>query len=99
FLAPLALMSMVDPRLNKGSRIYVDGLPLDLASKMLPWKSKFKPGLAMHIHMHAKAQAKYTVPTEQMKQSQMSRFSLLGLIDSLASTVKGLNWTPAGTIW
>ncbi|MBV5343580.1 SAM-dependent methyltransferase, partial [bacterium] len=33
FLAPLALMSYTDVRLNQLMRIYIDGIPLDLASR------------------------------------------------------------------
>lgn len=36
FLAPLALMAARDVRLNQLMRVYIDGLPLDLASKLLP---------------------------------------------------------------
>ena len=36
FLAPLALMSLVDVRLGQLFRAYIDGIPLDLASALLP---------------------------------------------------------------
>ena len=39
FLAPLALMSRKDIRLNQLLRIYIDGVPLDLASSLLPFGS------------------------------------------------------------
>ncbi|MFT3895523.1 MAG: hypothetical protein QM730_28205 [Anaerolineales bacterium] len=37
FLAPLALMALKDVRLNQLLRVYIDGVPLDLASELLPW--------------------------------------------------------------
>ena len=36
FLAPLALMALVDVRLSQLLRVYIDGVPLDLASSLLP---------------------------------------------------------------
>jgi len=40
FLAPLALMSQKDIRLNQLLRIYLDGIPLDLTSKLLPLRTR-----------------------------------------------------------
>jgi len=57
FLAPLALASLVDIRLIQLMRVYIDGIPLDLASELLPGKTKFGTGgLNIHIHMHARAE-------------------------------------------
>lgn len=54
FLAPLALMAYGDLRLGLLSRQWIDGIPLDLASDLLPWRSRFSPSLFMHLHLHAK---------------------------------------------
>jgi hypothetical protein len=59
FLAPLALMASRDIRLGQLMRIYIDGVPLDLASVLLPISSWFRPALLTHIHLHAKAQKRY----------------------------------------
>ena len=47
FLAPLALMCYRDIRLNQLLRIYIDGVPLDLASKLLPAKTRFSFSLLL----------------------------------------------------
>ncbi len=99
FLAPLALMAHQDIRLNQLLRVYIDGVPLDLASSLLPGRTKLKPGLAMHIHMHAKSQAKYADTRETIEHPKIGRNALLGLLDSLSTTVKNLTWKPAGTEW
>ncbi|GAP22989.1 class I SAM-dependent methyltransferase [Leptolinea tardivitalis] len=101
FLAPLALMSKVDIRLNQLMRVYIDGIPLDMASELLPWNTRLNIGLATHIHLHANAQKKYSVTkeTESGQKANVSKMGLLGLIDSLQSTVKGLEWQPKGTEW
>ena len=60
FLAPLALMTYRDVRLSQFLRVYIDGIPLDLASELLPAKTKFNFGLLTHIHIHAGAQKRYS---------------------------------------
>jgi hypothetical protein len=44
FLAPLALMSLKDHRLNQLARANIDGIPLDLAVRLLPIRSRFRWG-------------------------------------------------------
>jgi ribosomal protein L11 methylase PrmA len=101
FLAPLALMSTRDVRLGQLLRVYIDGLPLDLAAALLPRRTLFDFGLLTHLHLHAVAQKRYAgqaVDKERVSQG-MSKTSFLGIIDSLESTVRKLRWKPAGTEW
>lgn len=101
FLAPLALASHKDIRLNLMSRLFIDGTPLDLASSLLPLKTKIKPGLLFHIHLHAYAQKKYA--DKQINKSRikktMNKKALLGVITSLEDAINGLRWRPEGTEW
>jgi hypothetical protein len=102
FLAPLALMAYQDIRLSQLMRVYIDGVPLDLASQLLPWKTRLNFGLGTHLHLHANAQKRYAgqaVSKEQTTGRQFSKIALLGLLDSLESTVRGLKWQPVGTEW
>jgi len=101
FLAPLALMSLVDIRLSQLLRIYIDGIPLDLASTLLPFSSRLRFGLLAHIHLHASAQKKYAAaPGEaQARSSQVSKVGFIGLIESLQKIVKSLRWEAQGTEW
>jgi len=82
-------------------RVYIDGIPLDLASELLPGKTKFGTGgLNIHIHMHARAEKRYAqseaLPTAGVK---MDKASLLRIYDSLEKTILPLKWEPAGTEW
>ncbi|MBE0696358.1 MAG: class I SAM-dependent methyltransferase [Anaerolineaceae bacterium] len=101
FLAPLALMAIVDIRLSQLLRVYIDGIPLDLASKLLPWRTRVNFGLLAHIHLHASAQKKYADAPDQTKEksAQVGKMGLVGLIESLQKTVKSLTWMPKGTEW
>ena len=101
FLAPLALMSCCDVRLNQLLRVYIDGVPLDLASRLLPAKTKLKFGLLSHIHLHAGAQKRYADQAVAPRKGslRMSQQAMIGLIESLEGTVRKLSWKPAGTEW
>jgi ribosomal protein L11 methylase PrmA len=101
FLAPLALMSKCDVRLSGLLSNNVDGISLDLASTLLPVKTWFHFSLLLHIHLHARSQRKYAARTDVgvIKKKNMSKKSLLGLLDSLSTTVKKLTWKPHGTEW
>jgi ribosomal protein L11 methylase PrmA len=101
FLGPLALMAHTDIRLSQLMRVYIDGIPLDLAGKLLPGSTKFNLGLNLHIHTHAAAQLKYADDTSAKSQNkgQMTKVAFLGLADSLESTTKGLALKSVKTEW
>ncbi len=102
FLAPLALMARRDVRLNQLLRVYIDGIPLDLAAALLPLSSRLQAGLAAHIHLHAAAQKRYAGAEgagSPARARGMSKMALTGLIESLQNTIRGLRWQPQGTEW
>jgi len=102
FLAPLALMAYTDVRLSQLLRVYMDGVPLDLAARLLPVRTRFDFGLLTHIHLHAQAQRKYggtAVQPSSMPAARLSKEALLGLVHSLQAAVQKLQWKPGGTEW
>jgi hypothetical protein len=101
FLAPLALMAYRDIRLSQLMRVYIDGIPLDLTSRLLPGRTRWNLGLASHIHLHASAQRRYAdvAVSEARGGRKLSKANLLGLIESLQGTIRKLEWKPAGTEW
>ncbi|NJD59459.1 MAG: SAM-dependent methyltransferase [Anaerolineales bacterium] len=101
FLAPLALMAHRDIRLGQLLRVHLDGVPLDLASALLPRRTHYSFGLATHIHLHASAQKRYAGGKQDkvVSSRKISKLSLLGLIDSLENATRKLDWKPAGTEW
>ncbi len=104
FLAPLALMAQEDVRLSQLLRVYIDGIPLDLASNLLGVKSRLKPSTAMHIHLHAKSQSKHAASASQKPEVATGKLSAQGmkaLISSLESAVKAQKWHPKSlnTTW
>ncbi len=101
FLTPLTLMSKVDIRLNRLSAVFLDGIPVDLVSPMLPLQTRLNFGLLIHIHAHASSQRKFA-HTKLEKKGEVSRFSkqsLLGMLDNLERTIHKMKWNPKGTQW
>jgi ribosomal protein L11 methylase PrmA len=101
FLAPLALISRTNVRLNQLLRIFIDGVPLELASLLLPASSKWSFSLGLHICLHARSQRRYAdrvIRKEDIKR-KFSRKSFLALLESLHSAVIKLKWQPSGTEW
>lgn len=101
FLAPLALMAHVDVRLSRLLRDYIDGIPLDLASRLLPLRTRLDFGLLTHIHLHAGAQTRFAAADVEsaIARRPVSRNAFWGLIGSLEGAVRKLNWKAAGTEW
>jgi ribosomal protein L11 methylase PrmA len=98
FLVPLALMSRVDVRLGQLLRVYIDGIPLGLASRLLPLSTWMNWGLFFHVHLHAKAE-KGLVHGLAKSPRKVSQVGRLGLLHSLESTVRGLRWSARCTGW
>jgi hypothetical protein len=102
FLAPLALVAKRDVRLASLLRADPDGIPLDLAARLLPWRTRLNFGLLSHIHLHAGAQRKHAANEDDgvaARGARIDKRRLEALIGNLRGTVKGLAWNPAGTEW
>lgn len=99
YLTPLALMSLLDVQLNQLLRIFIDGIPLSLGSKMLPNYTRIKPSLLFHVHMHARAQKHFAHKFNGERNYRLSLARLRALVDNLETAVRNLNWKPAGTEW
>jgi ribosomal protein L11 methylase PrmA len=102
FLAPLALAARRDVRLADLLRLGPDGIPLDLASHLLPKRTWLDFGLLSHVHLHARAQKRHAGNADggqAARRATVSRARLEGLIKNLRSTVARLDWQPGGTEW
>ena len=115
FLVPLALMSRVDARLSALLRSHLEGVPLDLGSRLLPRSTWLRPGLLFHVHLHAVAQRRYADrgagaaepggggggggATSAAARRGVSPTAAVGLVRSLRNAIESLDWTPAGTEW
>ena len=88
FLGTLALMAKKDVRLSNMLVNYIDGIPLDIVSNIIPKTTFTNFGLTAHLHAHAKAQKKYE--DKKINKKKLGKLQLRGIIDSLRSTIKNL---------
>jgi hypothetical protein len=89
-------------RLGDLLRTEIDGVPLDLAARLLPWRTRLNFGLLSHVHLHARSQRRHAGNEDEgqaARAAQIPRKRLVTLLGNLRSTVRGLDWTPAGTEW
>ncbi len=100
FLAPLALIAHRDARCGLMLRDFIDGIPIDLAARLLPWRTRLNLGLSAHVHLHAGAQrrAAYepaSTPAAAGRERRITETGQRALLDSLRRTVDGLRWQPS----
>ena len=99
FLAPLAVSSYGDIRLFQLLRVHLDGVPLDLASRLMPRRTWFRFGQLVHLHLHARSQRYFEDRPVSVRKGSVSRVGILGLVSSLESTVKRLRWRTRSSVW
>jgi len=94
FLAPLLLMSTVDVRMGLMMRDFIDGIPLDLAVKLLPARVKARPGVLTHVVAHSAAQQNFAAKRKAIPNkvdSKLSPTRLIATADSLERLVGSLS--------
>lgn len=101
FLAPLFLMAYRDIRLSQLLRIYIDGIPIDLASILLGKKGGF--AATQHIRWHARATMHYADAgndlNAQSKMIKLSKVQHIAMIDSLIRIVDSIKLKKVQTEW
>jgi len=109
FLAPLALMRYCDIRLAGLSRQFIDGVALDLASRLLPFRTRLRLGMLLHLHLHARSQVRHggtgrdaekdRGAQKKLAEGKVSLQAMRGVVDSLRTAVSKMKWKPSGTEW
>ena len=98
FLAPLLLMSRVDVRLGKLMQNFIDGVPLDMATKILQRRGGFSAWL--HIRLHSRSIAKYEQRnTGNVKVLKMSKSRQIAMVQSLARIIKKMKMKNTQSEW
>ncbi len=100
FIAPLLMMCNLDLQMSKLLRLYIDGIPLPLASKLLHGKGGFFA--KQHIHWHAKAimgHAEDGKSVSRTKQIYLSKNNHIAMIDSIIRGIESLRLRKEKTEW
>ncbi|MCR5260527.1 MAG: hypothetical protein K6C94_01690 [Candidatus Gastranaerophilales bacterium] len=102
FMSPLCLMAYKDLNLNSLLLGNINGISLELTSKLLPFSARFNPNLFMHIYLHGKMQKQYSQAENQKQIAQnlkMSKFQQKALILNLIKTIENINLKKYKTEW
>ena len=99
FLAPLLLMREVDLRCLSLFESDIGGIPLDLASRLLPRRTYFNFNTLIHIHLHAAFDHRYSSDVRSRKLPEMPRNRLENLIRSLEDFTGSLKIPGQSTQW
>jgi len=101
FLAPLALRRYVPDSMT--GDIGLDGVSLQLASRSLPARTWLMPGLALHVHLHARMASTRPNPARRHAGGSGSATATvefrLRLADSLASVLRRLGTASRASHW
>lgn len=98
FLAPITLMAKKDINLSNLMKNYIDGIPLDLASKLLPKFTNI--GIITNIHMNAFFQNMYSSSQKEKSTIKNMNFQRhITLIEGLYQTIQDLKNPHIETEW
>lgn len=104
FLAPLTMAAYCDIRTLSLWRNYIDGYPLDLATNILSFWRRYRPGLFMHLTLHARMQRladrkEHIGKAKSDKKPVVTDRGLIGLVKSLRRTIEGIKWKRVSKVW
>jgi ribosomal protein L11 methylase PrmA len=97
FIVPLLLCVYRSPEMLKLLQVYPDGIPLPLAVKWLPWRSRFNFNISLHIFLQNRIAGKSN--RASTVQPAFSQTKLLHIINNLTSFISGMQLRKAKTTW
>jgi len=96
FVAPLALMHYVGLPTQQLLLVHPDGIPLQYATKLLPFKSRFNVHLYLHVHLHASYSSR---KSSKQKRPLLSKQKLINLLTSLQTLVNSFRFERFENVW
>ena len=97
FLNPLLLASYCNMEVHKILTAYKEGVPASVTSGILPFKTKLKPAILLHVHLQAKLGAKTN--SQESKKRKLTSKDLLNIIEHLESCIKALHLKETKSTW
>jgi len=102
FLAPLLLATKSQLLLQRELRVHLDGIPIDLASRLLPLSSWLQPSSLMHVHLHARAergQGSTRSAGSDVSTQRRSAYGTVALLEHLIKLLERLEPPQLATEW
>ncbi|HEX6334042.1 MAG TPA: hypothetical protein VFZ78_07430, partial [Flavisolibacter sp.] len=97
FAVPLALMHYLQEPLQPMMAAYPDGIPVTLAGKMLPWRSRFQVHVYLHILLHGKMAARAHM--QPGRTQTFSRAKWENLLRSLDVMIRSFSFGRQTGVW
>lgn len=92
-------MTKTDLSLNKLMLLYLDGIPVELTSKLLPWKSRFNLSIYMHIYLHAHFIKKHSKTNIRQNRATNRNASIKEITNNLKQIIEPLKLRIEKTEW
>ncbi len=103
FLYPLMLQAYRDVDFRPLLRGSLDGIPPDQCRAMMSTRDLLRPGVLMHVHLHASLQSRPAAPGKDLRQEITNAGFHEELMKAnarrLRKLVEGLQWRRARTKW
>lgn len=96
FLFPLLINHYNHVDAQRWLQVYPEGIPLDMTANLLPLRTRFTLGTALHVHLQ------YRISKRSSDKSRPIRFSarkMLQLMDHLESVIRSLIYGKRRTEW
>lgn len=97
FFAPLSLMHYLKEPLQNLLIAYPEGIPLQLASKVLPFKSRWNLHNYLHLHLQSTLAKKNKTKNENTKP--FSKQKMKNLLQSLEAGIQSFSFSQSPTNW
>lgn len=100
FLGPLLLWQYGFSEVKSLYLENIDGIPLSLCAKLLPFKSRFNFLAYTHIHLHATFESKHASDKSiSSKKLKISKSRIFSLIEHLEQGIKSMSIKKTQTNW
>jgi len=96
FLAPLLWASRVDAEVLSAQSAFLEGIPLGLASRLLPWTNWTA---LFHVHLHGRASGYSNHWELNESRISVSKKSVLAVVESLRSGIGSLSLRRGKSEW
>ena len=96
FFAPLALMHYLQIPVQPLCMAYPEGIPLSIARKLLPFRSRLNLHSYLHLHLHASVSKK---DREEKKTGAFSKQKMQNLLRSLEEGIRSFSFDRPSGVW
>ncbi|HEY8370222.1 MAG TPA: class I SAM-dependent methyltransferase [Thermodesulfobacteriota bacterium] len=101
FLYPLLVQALRDVPFQPWLRGRLDGIPAEVASRLLGGLDRLRPAVLLHVWLQARLQARFggAAVRDAIRSAEFSRAAIAANVRRLARTIRGLTWRRSRSTW